>query len=464
MSVLEFIGALEPWPASKCVEDVRAHKSRLLLQANALHAAVGDDAEERLLALACDHGAAVWEQWLLVHDGGTIQNKQRCAHSALTLAERSGDWGLVGEILTTWRGLGPTHARFYREASQRYELARELFERTQARLWSLSDGVVIHGYLDAARTLLNETEADDVGLSRFSLYLRSFAHSALDELSLAFRDALAACLAMPVEEHFAKRWLALTANCGSSADDGNRTRERALGWFDASMVVQAGALYLANERPELAVGALDPTHLIDPILQLERAMVGDEPHRVFALEIAAWALARRGEHARALTVLDEALTRMPTQLGLRLMRANIALDLGHTDAIAALRRPLAVHPEALSKAEWRAAGRLLVRGGYWDDAIQAFRRGGVEQGVLDLPALNDLAIALARVGREEEAQTILRSLADSQPEDVVVRENLVAIAAARPGEMKSTKYDPYAALVASSQNALAGFQPLASAA
>lgn len=89
MSVLEFLGAILPWPASKRPEDIQICKSRLILQANGIHRAVGTDPWERMLAHACDRGAAEWEHWLLTNHDEPPEDRERTAHSALTLAQRS---------------------------------------------------------------------------------------------------------------------------------------------------------------------------------------------------------------------------------------------------------------------------------------------------------------------------------------------------------------------------------------
>ena len=172
MSGVDLIGAIEPWPSSHAslpdgwswgdnpqVAQVQAHKSRLILQADALANLLAPEADDRILMRALYRGAAEWELWLLAHDlHATAKAKQQCAHSALSLAELSGDLALAEKVLAQWRSVGHTHPRFYREGKSRLDTLSPAFNRQTNALRATINALVDQRDPRAAAQLLSATE------------------------------------------------------------------------------------------------------------------------------------------------------------------------------------------------------------------------------------------------------------------------------------------------------------------
>jgi hypothetical protein len=322
MSVLEFLGEILPWPASKRPEDVQVCKSRLILQADALRAAICIDPWERMLAHACDRGAAEWEHWLLTNEREPPEERELTAHSALTLAQRSGDWGLVGKILGTWKAIGRGHKRFYRDAMKAYERHWPASEREVGELARLAIALNERPDPDDARKLLSLTEFyAERGGAGLLLHARADAHQVLGEQERSQRAELAACIANPHEWRLAWTWFTRNAMAPEPIDLSAEAKRRALAWYDRSVIVHAGALFLANTRQ--AQDGPPPEALIASTLALPRSL-DSVALLVFVFENIAWALASRGEIGRADAILAEAINRVPTHQGLLDLREATA--------------------------------------------------------------------------------------------------------------------------------------------
>ena len=314
MSVLEFLGEILPWPASKRLEDVQLCKSRLILQADALRAAIGGDPWEHMLAHACDRGAAEWEHWLLTNERELPEERELTAHSALTLAQRSGDWDLVGKILRTWKRIGEDHKRFYRDATRAHERHWPAFEREVTELQKLANALNERPDPNDARKLLSLTESyAERGGVGFLLHARADAQQALGEQARSQRTEFAACIANPHEWRLAWAWFTRTAMTRTPIEPSVEARKRALAWYDQSAIVYAAALFLANTRR--ATNGPPSETLIASTLALPRSAETDA-ELVFMFENIAWALVSHGELARAAAILAEAINRVPTHQGL----------------------------------------------------------------------------------------------------------------------------------------------------
>jgi hypothetical protein len=315
MSVLDFLGEIFPWPASRRLEDVLVCKGRLILQADALRAAVNASPWECMLAHACDRGAAAWEHWLLKYMHESPGERELTAHSAITLAQRSGDWLLVSQILDTWATLGERHRRFYRDGLQARRRNWQTYERELNELGVLGSAVSQHADRRAARNLLSLTESYAArGGPGVALHARADAHQLLGEPVLAQRTEFAACIANPHEWRIAWNWLIRNAMAASPMD---LTKRRVLAWYDKSGVVHAAALFLANRRQ--ASDGPPPESLIASTLALRDSPESKE-ELTFVYENIAWAFALRGELARAEAILAEAISRMPNHPGLADLR------------------------------------------------------------------------------------------------------------------------------------------------
>jgi tetratricopeptide (TPR) repeat protein len=323
VSVLEFLGEILPWPASKRSEDVQTCKSRLILQADALHAAIGaDPCWDHVLAHACDRGAAEWEHWLLTKEHATPGERDLTAHSALTLARRSGDWALVGKILGTWQTIGSHHKRFYRDAVKAYERHRPAFDQEWGDVAALAGALNERPDPDSARRLLSLTESyADRGGAGFVLHARADAHQALGDHLSSQHAEFAACIANPLEWRLAWMWFVRSAMVREPVALSAETKRRVLAWYDQSVIVHAGALFLANARQ--AKDGPPSEALIASALALPRSP-DNVAELAFVFENIAWALVSRGDLPRASAILAEALKFVPTHQGLLDLREATA--------------------------------------------------------------------------------------------------------------------------------------------
>lgn len=342
MSVMEFLGAFFPWPASKRLDDIKLCKSRLILQANALRTAINADPWERMLAHACDRGAAEWEHWLLTNAGEPPHEQELTAHSALTLAQRSGDWELVRTILDTWKKVGESHKRCYRDAEKAYEKHRPAFLQEEGELIRLARAIHERPDVGDARRLLSLTASyAEHGGAGLALPGRAEAHDVLGEHVQSERADFAACIANPHDDAMAGLWLIRNAAHAELIEPHAETSQRALAWHDGSVIAHAGALCLAFLRR--ALDGPPPQALIESTLALSRLPeVGDV--LVFAVGNVARALASRGELARAEAILADAIPREPTRQGRAVLfelREAIAAQLSEPPGGAASSEKLA---------------------------------------------------------------------------------------------------------------------------
>ena len=116
------------------------------------------------------------------------EERELTAHSALTLARRSGDWALVDAILATWRTTGEVHKRFYRDAAKAHAKHQRAFEQEPGELGRLAIALNEHPNPDDARKLLSLSEFyADRGGAGLVLHARADAHQALGEQAEAHR-------------------------------------------------------------------------------------------------------------------------------------------------------------------------------------------------------------------------------------------------------------------------------------
>lgn len=441
MSGVDLIGAIEPWPSSHAslpdgwswgdnpqIAQVQAHKSRLILQADALANLLAPEAEDLTLMHALYRGAAEWELWLLTHDlQAPTQAKQQCAHSALSLAELSGDLVLAEKVLAHWRAVGPTHARFYREGKRRLDALSPAFHRRNSQLHATINALVDQHDPRAAAQLLSATEPrEHEGWRGEVAALRALAMVVLGFPGLeVVRARFITCVAFPTAAHAISAYM-LALSRVTSSNDSARVLAEGLRWFRDDLGVQAVGL------------ALRDTHDDDPFFgePIERqaahvahlALESNDARDVdYAIFYCVKHMLRDGSRSsEAIALMDAALRRHPRAPTVRVFRALAAQELGHADALddlsAMLREPLSSHvPSWL----WQVAGEVFQRGQRWADAVVAFRRGGIDAPKFsDIHWLNQYALSLARSGASDAARGVLERAVLLAPDEAILRHNL----------------------------------------
>lgn len=339
MSLLErpFVGAMHAWPSALDARAVLAHKSRLLLQGDFLTASP-DDRAARFLGRCLYRGAALWEQWLLEHAPASPDQDERRLVSALSLAERAGDWQLVDALLDQWgrRGL-PKHRRFYRTMHAR--VAQEMprwQQATQAlRRWD-------DRWRNAPRAA--PSEAERVAITAQLQTLDAAHVEAYTQGRMALRagraeEAVAwlagACLADPFAAaavgHLGVAYAAHDpARAVALCDEAAAT----LGQDSAFVVLRARFVWLAW----VAGGRVGDA----PVTQARAALAAVAARRAsqggkggdltaaldaLATVVLAATLAAAGDHAALVAVLEAATARLPTHDALRAM-TKAARELG----------------------------------------------------------------------------------------------------------------------------------------
>jgi len=222
MTVLEFIGEVDPWPKSLDVDEVERCKSRLLLQGRALRHGLRNTELEHILGRACTRGAAEWETRLLRHRPLGEPEREAAAASALTLARDAGDWLLVGEVLDAW-----SEAETSAHADLRAEIAAEYAARPPAVDHALLEVVDVYvtrlvqtSSARDARTLLRLTDDyENYGGSWRLLLARAAAYAACEEWAHARSTLLMACIAHPTSAFLPAIWHKWSATDGFRASD-----------------------------------------------------------------------------------------------------------------------------------------------------------------------------------------------------------------------------------------------------
>ncbi len=333
MSLLErpFVGAISAWPSSMDGRAVLAHKSRLIVQGDFL-ASMRDDPEAHSLARCLYRGAAIWEQWLVEHTEESAAFREKRLVSALSLAERAGDWKCVHELLDLWVRLGfPAHRRFYRGVRTRAARAMPGWQHAmqQLRVWD-----------DRARRSVGEgvSEAERVAVEGVlhtldAAHLEAYTRGRLAQRQGHFEEAarwfVRACLADP-REAVAAGFLGLTY---AQSDP-----RRALALWDEAAPTLGGETVYRVLRARFAWMAWMAAGRTEapPLAQARDAVAAVAARRAalgragdaltagldaLATLVLSSTLAAQGEHAEAQQVLEAATIRLPGQDTLRAARA-----------------------------------------------------------------------------------------------------------------------------------------------
>lgn len=306
MSAIQFLGDLEPWPAARDLATLRRHKSRLILQADAAHAMAAVDPMAGELAHACDRGAACWEIWILLNTDQSYVDRKACAHSAVSLARRAGDWALVGEVVEAWPRLGEGHERFYRDARAEVRDRQDALRRT-SEAHNLMARRLAAGDVTVARQFLKDTEAYAVARGIASvLYFRAHALYITGDLEAARWASFAYCLAAPTSAFAASAWIARAVGTGRPPEPG--PCGRALGWFDQDVLVLARAVMAGVILECESVGGRPIDALTDRLESLlDDSDAMSAKHRSVAAASVAFRRVQSGDRERAVQVLEHQL-------------------------------------------------------------------------------------------------------------------------------------------------------------
>ncbi len=461
MSGRDLIGAIEPWPSSHAslpegwswgdnpqIAQVQAHKSRLILQADALANMLAPDADDRALMHALYRGAAEWELWLLAHDiHATAEAKKQCAHSALSLAELSGDLALVEKVLTRWRAIGPTHTRFYRDGKKRFDAQSPLFQRQIAALRATVNALVEQRDAHAAEQFMRATEpfVRDGGRGEM-VALRTLAMEVLGLPGPAVvRARFDVCVALPTEPDAIRAYMLSSSRLTPDIAP-PRVLAEGVRWFRGDLVVQAIGLAL---RDTFNDDALFGESIADQVARVERlALESNDTNDVdYAVSLCVKYLLRHDARStEAIALMDAVLRKHPRAPTVRVFRALTAHELGQPDAFddlsAMFREPPASHVSAWL---WQVVGEVFLRGQRWADAVLAFRRAGVDAPSFDdTRVLNQYAVSLAQSGASDAARSVLERAVQFDPHESILRHNLETLRGGLEEALTPLRIDPLA--------------------
>jgi len=460
MSGVDLIGAVEPWPSmhaslpegwswgdSPQITQIQLHKSRLILQADALANLRAPDADDRALMRALYRGAAEWELWLLEHDTqATTEAKQRCAHSALSLAELSRDLALVEKVLARWRTLGPTHARFYRDGKRRLDAESPAFHRQVMSLRANIRALLEQQDPGAAERVLLATDPSVDGWLRGEmLALRARAMELLGRPGAeVVRTRFRACIACPTDPHvFGAYMLALSR---LAPDEVPSVVADGLRWFRNDLGVQAIWLSLrdTHDHDVLFGESMEDQVAHVANLALSSGDMRDTDYGIFFC--VRYFQQQDYRSQKAMELLNAALHRHPRAPTMRVFRALTAHELGHADAFADLSVMLREGQSSdIPSWLWQLAGDVFGRGQRWDEAVEAFRRGGVDApGFTDIQWLNQYALSLAQSGAPDRARIVLERAVRLNPEELVLRHNLDVLRGQLDEPLTPHPIDPFA--------------------
>lgn len=332
MSLLEhpFAGPITPWPKSLDVPSVLAHKSHLIVQGDVLFATF-DNEDETFTARCVYRGAAVWERWLVDHMAEGAELREARMVSAVSLAERAGDWKLTRELLDLWVRSGlPTHRRFFREAMGRCDREMPRWQEAMQRVARCFERLARGRTVEAAATL--RTCALDVsrsvGAPREVSYFLGRAEVRADRPERAEHWFLRLCLADPLYPA-AMGFLGDTyiLRAPLRAADIAREAEAAFGDDPSYLTFRARfewELWVAGDRRDAP-----PTE----VARRAHQAVAERPQGSPAIDalasmVRASTLAAVGDRAQALHTLEEAVARNPTHghllafLGVEYLRSD----------------------------------------------------------------------------------------------------------------------------------------------
>lgn len=422
--MFELFALTSPWPDASDWRSVMQHKTKLMSAARFL-----EHADPRLSKIAAS-GAAQWELKLVEMVDEDNDDKERRLQSAFELASDAGDASAMTKALAEWdrRGL-PSHRRFRREAEKRradavralaphYDALNEAtgrMLRTQAREHAL------------ALYELSRTVSDGVGIARVSL--PALLHAALalpehhGEANLVAHEVL---YAAPLDGTVVPA-LRLLGNDPALAQT---MFDRVRPWIAPNelAILTFGA---EVEHWRLGRGPVPSRDMVTKALAAVRNL-SDLPEGLRALafmNVVGVLLVQ--EPREALAVIDEALVLFPTNENLYAWRARTLAATGELDAALAQLRRCPASPFTLIAAG--EIGAALVSAQRWKDAVAPLERVLSDTRIPDDVRgafLNDLGIALAQLGRVDDARTSLRQARVLLPNDPRPAENLARLDAA----------------------------------
>lgn len=401
------VGEILAWPSAMERGAIIKHKSVLIQQADYL-ASLIDTKETLALQRAVYRGAAVWEVWLLRKSDEGMDADERRAQSALSLAKLAGDLPLTLDVLQAWRSKNYSpSARFYLDAEQR---ARNL-----SVFWNQSGEKLTRLYKEYVRTKDSASLAKlhDLGIK----LIRS--HGLPREVHYFLgRAAIQAGLQDEAARHF-------TALC--IADP---FYPLAAGFLADSLAQRSVDLAVEVMRRSSLCNGDDPGHLAyrlkfewdqwkssdrstpPPVELAEQATTAAEQSNkiepgVISLAhlVAAYVMEAAGRTDEALRVIEAGLQRRPSDIGLRVMHGMLLLSAGLVEKALEEFIKAEASPPDLALVE-ALLGSTLVDNGKAADGIRHFERAiALSSSSFEAGALtNDLGVALARVGRLEEAK------------------------------------------------------------
>lgn len=180
-----------------------------------------------------------------------------------------------------------------------------------------------------------------------------------------------------------------------------------LAWFALSVLVANPRLLLGF----LLILVLTPV-LPDPGRALARVKRAANLRRTISLNRAD-AVARRDlaalyvegfRPARALPLLDEALSRSPNDAELHLLRGRALVRIGRNDeAIAALGHAVELDASVGFGAPYRHAGDAHYADGHFEEAAEAYEQYVADHSS-DVESMRRLARSLEAIGRKDDAR------------------------------------------------------------
>ena len=468
MNTHELIGEIYPWPGSQLklpegwswgpneqIAKIQTHKSRLIMQADALATLRDPTIAEKILKHALYSGAAEWELWLLENGDQNLKHELKsCAHSAVSLAKLSGDVPLVVRILEAWEKRGTPRSVFANEATKWVKTNTPLYD---ARMTMLRDkygpSVLedLHDPQNAKRVLEWTNLYADHGGPAELVATRAMALETLNQPVDEIVDArFTFCVGRPTNPRAALALLLAARRLHGERRLPTNLFEAGK-WFHDSLVLQTGLLDLAQESDTSGLLGL-PTLVQEKTVE-QLALHPPTNVSLFDIEWAfatcAKVLAHNGELENAHTLLSTAVEKHPHVMNLRVLRAYEACKLGYPTALNELKEMLADTTLIALPVFWQVVGEVFIAAAEWSDATRAFRRGGLDESTFgDASRLNQYAVALAQSGDVSTAKNVLKRSLAIAPEDVLVRQNLTALeqGAAVAAIVPQPLADPFATL------------------
>lgn len=341
----EIIGAIYPWPGTQqslpdgwswgedeSVAKVRACKSRMILQADALAALRDPTPHERMLKYALYSGAAEWELRLLQHPA-TQPGLSAVAVSGISLAQLAGDAALVKQIwdVAVQKNLLPTESVATYEKWLEEQLPAFL-ERRSAMLDQYEP--ILNGdesryetaHLDAETTYQNGG-GDLDALALHAMALRKAGRPSEQFLFLRLLE----CIGHPTDSSVLYGFALLLWELEERRDIPPAIHA-GIEWFRDDLNVQIMALALAEKsRAEVPLG-------VAKLRQAQRvsALIFAHPETKdvrYGAVLCAKTFADYGDFASANAVLSMSLDRHGDDSDLRAMQAAIQIMLARSSVV-----------------------------------------------------------------------------------------------------------------------------------